>query len=181
MLPSPTEGRGWYPDPQDPSRLRHWNGRRWSERTMPRTRPDKAAAGWYPDPQDASRLRYWNRSRWTKRTRPNLPDLDGLRPSPTTFVAPILALVAVAMSIPFMNSYDGQPSTDPATVNGYTLWLWAIVVTAVSMFLAVRARRTERERRSRAGRALSAVGYWLAVSALIVLLLGVCAMVGSDL
>jgi Protein of unknown function (DUF2510) len=146
MLPSPTDGRGWY-----------------------------------PDPQDASRLRYWNRYRWTKRTRPNLPDIHGLRPSPTTFVAPILASLAVALSVPFMYSYDGLPSTDPASVRGFALWLWAIVVVVASMFLAVRARRTEHERRSRAGRILAAVGYWLAISALIVWLLGACAMVGSGL
>jgi Protein of unknown function (DUF2510) len=181
MLPSPTEGRGWYPDPQDPSRLRHWNGRSWSERTTPRDRPDKAGAGWYADPQDASRLRYWNRYRWTKRTRPNLPDIQGLRPSLATFVVPILASIAIALSIPFMYSYDGLPSTDAASVRGFTLWLWAIVVAVVSMFLAVRARRTERDRRSRAGRALSALGYWLSVSALIVWLLNFCAMVGSGL
>jgi len=181
MLPSPTEGRGWYPDPQDPSRLRHWNGRRWSGRTTPRDRPDKASAGWYPDPQDASRLRYWNRYRWTKRTRPNLADIHGLRPSPTTFVAPILALLALVLSIPFMYSYDGLPSTDPASVRGFTLWLWAIVVAIVSVFLAVRARRTERGRGSSGGRAISAVGYWLAVSALVIWLLGFCGLVGASL
>jgi hypothetical protein len=148
---------------------------------MPRTRPDKAAAGWYPDPQDASRLRYWNRYRWTKRTRPNLPDLDGLRPSPATFAAPVLALLAVALSIPFMYSYDALPSTDPALVRGFTLWLCAIVVAVVSVFLAVRARRRERERRSRAGRALSAIGYWLAISALVIWLLDVCGLVGASL
>jgi hypothetical protein len=96
-------------------------------------------------------------------------------------VAPILALLAVVLSIPFMYSYDGLPGTDPASVRGFTLWLWAIVVATVAMFLAVRARRTERERGSRDGRAISAVGYWLAVSALVIWLLGFCGLVGATL
>jgi len=29
----PTLGRGWYPDPEDPSRSRYWNGKSWTERT----------------------------------------------------------------------------------------------------------------------------------------------------
>lgn len=29
----PTWGRGWYPDPDDSSRRRYWNGKGWSERT----------------------------------------------------------------------------------------------------------------------------------------------------
>jgi hypothetical protein len=36
---SSKSGRGWYPDPEDPSRLRHWNGRSWSTRTRPQTKP----------------------------------------------------------------------------------------------------------------------------------------------
>ena len=27
--------RGWYPDPEDPSRWGYWNGKRWTERTRP--------------------------------------------------------------------------------------------------------------------------------------------------
>lgn len=30
--------RGWYPDPDDPSRVRHWNGHEWGEHArFPRT------------------------------------------------------------------------------------------------------------------------------------------------
>jgi hypothetical protein len=141
----------------------------------------KAVRGWYPDPEDPSRLLYWDGHRWAKQ-RAGLPDIDGLRPRPTTYVAIILALLVVAMSIPlYLSPYDGEPGTDPASMPGFTLWLWAPLVAGVSFFLAFRSRRKERERRSRAGRAWSTIGYWVAVVALVVWLLPACAMVGAGL
>lgn len=48
MSSSPTGGRGWYLDPEDRSRQRHWNGRRWSQRT--RTTPAPATRSANPHP-----------------------------------------------------------------------------------------------------------------------------------
>lgn len=45
-----TSGEGWFADPQDPSRLRWWDGARWTEHTHPlptAQQPDPALPGWW--------------------------------------------------------------------------------------------------------------------------------------
>jgi hypothetical protein len=67
-LPRP----GWYPDPEDASSQRYWDGSRWTEeRTSAPPPPDRPTdmpppAGWYPDPEgDPGAVRYWDGTRWT--------------------------------------------------------------------------------------------------------------------
>jgi hypothetical protein len=98
-----------------------------------------------------------------------------------TYLAVVLAPLGLAMSIPFAMSYDGQPSTDPATVAGYGPWLWALLVTIASVVLAFTSRRRERQRRSREGRSLSTFAYWMAVVAACAWLLNACVLVGAGL
>lgn len=68
-----TQSPGWYVDPDEPSRLRYWNGTAWSEIIASRHEP-----GWYHDPKATGRLRYWDGSSWTESvaTRPPSADLD---------------------------------------------------------------------------------------------------------
>ena len=141
----------------------------------------QAGRGWYPDPPNPSRLRYWTGGRWTNRTRPAVPDIEGARPSTTTYVAAVSAVLSVAMSIPFGLSGDPEPGFDFASQPGSGLWLLALPLAVASLFLARQARRRELERRSSAGRALSTIVWWSAVVAVCVTFLPVCAILGSGL
>lgn len=161
MSMSPSGGRGWYPDPEDPSRLRHWDGKAWGTET--RLQPPEPM----PPPSPESAIAE--------------PDIPGRRAGPLTYVAVVLAPLAVAMSIPFAVSFDGLPSTDAATVPGYALWQSAFFVAAVSLVLGVAARRKERERRSRKGRVLSNIAFWTAVVAVCTWFLDYCSVAGSGL
>jgi hypothetical protein len=118
----------------------------------------------YPDPKDRS-----------------VPDVEGSRPSSLASAAVILALLGVVMSIPFSVSYDGLPSTDARSVPGFGLWLSALVVMVVSLILAVVSRREEQARRSRLGKIMATVGFWLALIGLCVWLLAGCSIVGAGL
>jgi hypothetical protein len=109
------------------------------------------------------------------------PDIPGLRAIPLTYVAVILAPLAVAMSIPFAVSFDGLPSTNAGSVPGYVSWEWAFFVAAVSLISAVVARRKERQRRSRAGRVLSNSAFWLAVVAVCAWFLDYCSVAWSGM
>jgi hypothetical protein len=57
---------GWYPDPNDSSRMRYFDGRVWTSSTQPRG----PAPGWYPDPNDSSLVRYFDGRVWTSSTQP---------------------------------------------------------------------------------------------------------------
>jgi hypothetical protein len=74
---------GWYPDAQDGTLERYWDGSAWTEHTQPVARagvPESwavastavasgIAPGWYGDPQNAQMERYWDGTAWTEHTR----------------------------------------------------------------------------------------------------------------
>lgn len=65
---------GWYPDPDQPSTKRWWNGHEWTEPPASAD-PDKGGpprpAGWLHDPWGESDQRWWTGSEWSHRTRSN--------------------------------------------------------------------------------------------------------------
>ena len=70
MAPQPTPG--WYPDPDDSSLQRYWDGSHWTSDRIEAAPPPgqvstaPAPAGWYPDPEGApDTVRYWDGGRWT--------------------------------------------------------------------------------------------------------------------
>jgi hypothetical protein len=88
--PSTETPAGWYPDPSDATRLRHWDGSGWTTEVKGETPPSVTATsdsqpspglaihtlasadppGWYADPHDTDVQQYWNGSRWTHRMTP---------------------------------------------------------------------------------------------------------------
>lgn len=64
-----TTPAGWYPDPDDNSRQRYWDGTQWTDDHAAAATPQ--TPGWYPDPDDPdNRKRYWNGTGWTTHTEP---------------------------------------------------------------------------------------------------------------
>lgn len=63
---------GWYDDPEDPGRMRRWDGVGWTDSWMPRASATAGVTatrreGWAPDPVDRTRLRWWTGSAWGTR------------------------------------------------------------------------------------------------------------------
>ncbi len=61
---------GWRVDPLSASRLRLWDGSRWTEHIAPVRPVGGVVPGWYPDPVDEERLQYWDGWCWTGHTAP---------------------------------------------------------------------------------------------------------------
>lgn len=70
---------GWYPDPQDASKLRYWDGEGWtahtsvgtvSPRGLPPPLPPSVQPGWYRDAFIPTRARYWDGKAWHLHTYP---------------------------------------------------------------------------------------------------------------
>ena len=53
---------GWYPDPEDASRSRYWDGEQWSDYRHPHG--DGAPAGFYADPTGQAGWRWWDGASW---------------------------------------------------------------------------------------------------------------------
>lgn len=84
---------GWYPDPQDPSRWRHWDGRAWSRLTSAE-RPD-AATGGAPPPGPAA---------------PAPPATDRTRRTLVAVVAAaVVLLVGIAVLVATLRDGDDEP------------------------------------------------------------------------
>jgi len=92
-----TPNDGWYPDPQDPSQYRFWDGSAWGEQTRPRT--PFTEAGWYTHP-DTGLYTFYDGGRWQDIPPPPrepsgraAPD-TGASPSPAGRIAGTAALAS---------------------------------------------------------------------------------------
>jgi len=69
---------GWYPDPEDPTRVRRWDGRGWTDSWMSAgggagavQAPRFSDPGWHDDPMAGGKVRqrWWDGQQWTDRLR----------------------------------------------------------------------------------------------------------------
>jgi hypothetical protein len=65
----------WAPDPWDSSRLRYWDGKRWTEHTAEgHGDPVPIWPGWYADPDRPRQQRFWSGTAWGD-TRTKVPEV----------------------------------------------------------------------------------------------------------
>jgi len=129
--------------------------------------PKLAPPGWYADPYrsgDRSNQMYWNGTSWEGGLR-RTPDIKGLPPSFSTFVAILLALVATCMAMPFFIQSFSFSALPGETYPGWRqdLWGMAFVVGVTSFVLALVSQRKERQRRSRSGRLCAGLAVAVAI------------------
>ncbi|MGL5817659.1 MAG: DUF4328 domain-containing protein [Phycicoccus sp.] len=155
---------GWYADPEDRSRLRKWDGHRWTDSWMTRPSgwsatpvpsvPTRMAAGWYRDPSRDARTRWWDGAAWTSRVRTGrvFPGREPLTPGffrLTNVVAALLALHAVLLAVgavvalwyyPWLQDVASDPAahSDAEVLRNDLLWAAATLPQRI-VLLAVAA------------------------------------------
>ncbi len=90
---------GWYPDPDDLSLYRFWNGHAWTDEHLARKMAAEpqfpTEAGWFADPKQMNELRYFDGSVWTQHVSNNgVPGLDAIVEETVAALGPVVEVPA---------------------------------------------------------------------------------------